>query len=51
MEKLVSAPSQRIPLGMGTPEDIAATVVFLANNEAKHITGAVLDINGGVYFR
>lgn len=40
-----------IPLGMGTPEDIAAAVVFLASNEAKHITGAVLDVNGGVHFR
>jgi len=47
----IRAIAAEIPLGMGTPEDIAAAVVFLASNEAKHITGAVLDVNGGVYFR
>jgi 3-oxoacyl-[acyl-carrier protein] reductase len=39
----------RIPLGrMGTDADVAAAVVFLASDEAGYITGAVLDVNGGM---
>jgi 3-oxoacyl-[acyl-carrier protein] reductase len=39
----------RIPLGrMGTDAEIAAAIVFLASDEAAYITGAVLDINGGL---
>jgi 3-oxoacyl-[acyl-carrier protein] reductase len=43
--------AKEIPLGLGTIEDVAAGVVFLASDEARHITGATLDINGGFYFR
>lgn len=40
----------RIPLGrMGTARDVAATIVFLASDEAGYITGHVLDVNGGLY--
>jgi 3-oxoacyl-[acyl-carrier protein] reductase len=40
----------RIPLGrMGSPRDVAATIVFLASDEAAYITGHVLDVNGGLY--
>jgi NAD(P)-dependent dehydrogenase (short-subunit alcohol dehydrogenase family) len=35
----------------GDPEDIANAVLFLASNEAKYITGASLDVNGGVLTR
>jgi len=39
----------RIPLGrMGTDAEIAAAIVFLASDEAAYITGAVLDVNGGM---
>ncbi len=39
-----------IPLGrLGTPEDVAAIVAFLASEEASYITGAVIDVHGGVY--
>ncbi len=39
-----------IPLKrFGTPEDVAAAVVFLASDEAGYITGHVLDVNGGMY--
>ena len=40
----------RIPLGrLGRPEDTAAAVCFFASEEAGFITGAVLDVNGGMY--
>jgi 3-oxoacyl-[acyl-carrier protein] reductase len=40
----------RIPLKrLGTPEDIAAAVCFLASNEAAYITGQVVAVNGGMY--
>jgi acetoacetyl-CoA reductase len=39
-----------IPVGrLGTPEEVARCVVFLAADEAGFITGACLDANGGQY--
>lgn len=41
---------KNIPLGrIGKPEEIAGTVAFLAGEDAAYITGAVLDVNGGLY--
>jgi 3-oxoacyl-[acyl-carrier protein] reductase len=38
-----------IPLGrVGSPEDVAAAVGFLASDEASYITGHVLNVNGGL---
>jgi len=38
-----------IPLGrVGTPEDIASAICFLASDEASYITGHVLNVNGGM---
>ncbi len=38
-----------IPLGrMGTPDDIAAAVVYLCSAEAGWVTGATLHVNGGM---
>ncbi|QKX01711.1 3-oxoacyl-[acyl-carrier-protein] reductase [Wolbachia endosymbiont of Cruorifilaria tuberocauda] len=34
---------------IGTAEEVAAGVLFLASNEAKYITGHVLNINGGLF--
>jgi 3-oxoacyl-[acyl-carrier protein] reductase len=34
---------------MGTPQDVASAVRFLASDEASFITGHVLDVNGGIY--
>ena len=39
-----------VPLGrMGTPEDVAGAVRFLAGDDASYITGQVLAVNGGMY--
>ncbi len=40
---------QHIPLGsLGTPRDVAEAVAFLASEEAKYITGQVLNVDGGM---
>lgn len=40
----------KIPLGrLGRPEEIAATVAFLASPRAGYITGSTLNVNGGMY--
>jgi 3-oxoacyl-[acyl-carrier protein] reductase len=40
----------RIPLGrMGSAQDVAAAIVFLASDEAGYITGHVLNVNGGMH--
>lgn len=39
---------QRIPLGrVGQPEDVATAVLFFASDDARHITGSTLLIDGG----
>lgn len=43
--------SADIPLGLGTAEDVGYAVLFLASDEARFITGATIDVNGGAYFR
>jgi len=41
---------EHIPLGrLGTPEDVAAAVGYLASPAAGYVTGAVLHVNGGMY--
>jgi len=40
---------RRIPLGyLGSPRDIAEAVAFLASEEARYITGQVLNVDGGM---
>jgi 3-oxoacyl-[acyl-carrier protein] reductase len=40
----------QVPLGrVGSPEDVAAAVLFLSSEEAGYITGQVLRVNGGMY--
>ncbi len=41
-----------IPLKrIGKPEDVAHVVSFLLSEESSYITGATLDVNGGLYIR
>jgi 3-oxoacyl-[acyl-carrier protein] reductase len=42
--------ASQIPLGrLGSPQDVAWTVCFLASDEAAYITGQVVAVNGGMY--
>jgi len=41
-----------IPLGrLGTMEEVASVVVFLASDESSYITGITIDVSGGRYLR
>jgi 3-oxoacyl-[acyl-carrier protein] reductase len=41
---------EQIPLGrLGTPQDVAAAVAYLASAGGDYVTGAVLHVNGGMY--
>jgi NAD(P)-dependent dehydrogenase (short-subunit alcohol dehydrogenase family) len=43
-------PDLRLPLGReGTPDEVAACVVFLASDEASYVTGANLNLSGGLF--
>ncbi len=40
---------KRIPVGyIGSPRDVAGAVAFLASEEARYITGQVLNVDGGI---
>ena len=40
----------QIVLGrLGTPEDVAAAVVYLASDAAAYVTGTCLNVSGGLY--
>jgi len=42
--------AKQIPMGkLGTPQDVANAVRFLASAEASYITGQVVHVNGGMY--
>lgn len=48
-EKQSEAILSNIPAGaMGTPEDIASAVVFLASDEGNYVTGQTIHVNGGM---
>jgi 3-oxoacyl-[acyl-carrier protein] reductase len=48
-DQIKAAILENIPLGrLGTPEDIANTVCFLASDAAAYITGQTLSVDGGM---
>jgi len=48
-EKVVDMMGEKVPLKRwGQPEDVANAYAFLASDEASYITGAVLNVDGGV---
>jgi NAD(P)-dependent dehydrogenase (short-subunit alcohol dehydrogenase family) len=49
-EELARHARTNIPMGrMATPEEIADVIVFLASDDARYMTGQVLNANGGTY--
>jgi len=49
-DKTINELKMRFPIGrLGRPEDVAAAVAFFASIESSFITGAVLDVNGGLF--
>jgi len=49
-EEVIDKMTANIPAArLGTPEDIAANVVFLASDESAYMTGSTLHVNGGMY--
>jgi len=49
-DDVIEKMSANIPSGrLGLPEDIAASVVFLASDESAYVTGTTLHVNGGMY--
>jgi 3-oxoacyl-[acyl-carrier protein] reductase len=48
-EEQVTRLQASVPIGrLGEAEDVAAAVVYLASSEASYVTGATLNINGGM---
>jgi 3-oxoacyl-[acyl-carrier protein] reductase len=48
----LEAVRQRIPVGrFGEAEEVGALAAFLASDEAGYITGATVDVNGGLFMR
>ena len=49
-DDVIEKMSSNIPAArLGMPEDIAASVVFLASDESAYMTGTTLHVNGGMY--
>jgi 3-oxoacyl-[acyl-carrier protein] reductase len=48
LDELLAEEAQRIPVRrLAQPEDLAALVVFLASEPARHITGTTIQVDGG----
>src|SRR5919198_847643 len=48
-EKIIEAMKRAVPMKrIGTPEDVANAVAFLASDEAAYITGQTLSVSGGL---
>jgi NAD(P)-dependent dehydrogenase (short-subunit alcohol dehydrogenase family) len=44
----LSAGAPSSPLGLGEPEDVAAAIAFIASDEMRYMTGAIVAVDGGV---
>ncbi len=48
-EDIKAKMKEQIPMGkMGSPQDVAQAVLFLASSDADYITGQVINVNGGM---
>ena len=48
-EKVMAQLAERVPLRqLGQPEDVANVYAFLASNDARYISGAVIEVDGGM---
>lgn len=50
-EQGIAQLAANIPLGLGTPRDVGLAVAFLCGEAGRYITGATIDVNGGLYMR
>lgn len=50
-EQGIAQLAANIPLGLGTPRDVGLAVAFLCAEAGRYITGATIDVNGGLYMR
>ena len=49
-EQARAALLDQVPIGrLGSPEDVAHAVAYLASPEAGYVTGETLHVNGGMY--
>jgi NAD(P)-dependent dehydrogenase (short-subunit alcohol dehydrogenase family) len=49
LDEYLAESSEQVPSGrIGTPEEVAGLVVFLASDAASHITGTAIPVDGGV---
>ena len=47
-EEILERQQARIPLRrLGTPEEVAQVVLFLASSQASYVTGAIIPMDGG----
>lgn len=52
MAKNLGHDVKMVPIGrLAEPEDIADTVFFLASDQSSYITGATIDVNGGMFMK
>ena len=48
-ERVLHALEEKVPLGrLGKPEEVANTFAWLASDEASYISGAVIEVSGGL---
>ena len=39
----------QVPVGrLGTPDEVASAVIYLATSEASYLTGSTFNVNGGM---